>query len=183
MASREDVASAPGTYRIGKWLDVPAAGSTEENDGQIRISPGERCLVCLEEYQPTEEVRRLAHCSHLFHRECIDQVSACEPSLNDPSLTCFSSGLPPDGTPAPCVETKVWMRRKVPWLNSHVKRSSQGRLRWGHLKTRESPWLPYVFAIQKDSVAHEALFSHSRNVIRASPITLGICKMSSYSRS
>lgn len=40
----------------------------------IRLVPGERCLVCLCDYEVGEEIRRLAKCKHLFHRECIDQV-------------------------------------------------------------------------------------------------------------
>ena len=42
---------------------------------QVQIAPSERCLVCLENYQETEELRQLTKCSHIFHRECIDQVS------------------------------------------------------------------------------------------------------------
>ncbi|KAL9131541.1 MAG: hypothetical protein Q9217_000555 [Psora testacea] len=73
VASCEDVASAQGTYRIGKRLNGLVAASTENNGNQIVIIPGERCLVCLEDYQVGEEVRQLAQCSHLFHRECIDE--------------------------------------------------------------------------------------------------------------
>ena len=73
VASREDVASALGTYRIKKSGDALIAVATEDTD-QIRISPSERCLVCLEDYQAEEELRQLTKCTHMFHRECIDQV-------------------------------------------------------------------------------------------------------------
>ena len=74
VASREDVASASGTYRVQRVGDGliarPLQGAAE-----FCISSMERCLVCLEDYQDEEELRRLTKCSHLFHRECIDQVS------------------------------------------------------------------------------------------------------------
>ena len=76
VASREDVASAKGTYHIIKWLDGLVADSAEDNHDQIMLNPGERCLVCLEEYRAAEEIRQLANCSHVFHRECIDEVRA-----------------------------------------------------------------------------------------------------------
>ncbi|KAL9104954.1 MAG: hypothetical protein Q9163_000126 [Psora crenata] len=76
VASVEDIASAQGTYRLGKWLDGLHGIPIGDNGEKIEIKPGERCLVCLEEYQVTEEVRQLIQCSHLFHRECIDEVSS-----------------------------------------------------------------------------------------------------------
>lgn len=71
VASREDVASASGTYRIKRFAETLIAEATR-GMSQIRIGPNERCLVCLEEYQAEEEVRQLKKCSHLFHRDCID---------------------------------------------------------------------------------------------------------------
>ena len=73
VASREDVASALGTYRVEKSVDALIAAATE-GINRIRIGPNERCLVCLEDYQAEEELRQLTKCSHMFHRECIDQV-------------------------------------------------------------------------------------------------------------
>lgn len=73
VASREDVASASGTYRVQRSPDTLIAAAIQ-GVSEIRISPSERCLVCLEDYQVEEELRRLTKCSHLFHRECIDQV-------------------------------------------------------------------------------------------------------------
>ncbi|KAI4183338.1 MAG: hypothetical protein L6R41_005450 [Letrouitia leprolyta] len=72
VASREDVASAPGVYQIrksGGTIVAAMIGGIE----QISIASGERCLVCLCDYEIDEEVRRLNKCKHLFHRECIDQ--------------------------------------------------------------------------------------------------------------
>lgn len=73
VASREDVASASGTYCIRRSADTLIAEATR-GMSQIRIGASERCLVCLEEYQAEEEVRQLKKCSHLFHRDCIDVV-------------------------------------------------------------------------------------------------------------
>lgn len=71
VATREDVASASGTYCIKRSADALIAEAIR-GTSQIRIGPNERCLVCLEEYQAEEAVRQLKKCSHLFHRDCID---------------------------------------------------------------------------------------------------------------
>ena len=82
VASREDVASASGTYCIKRSADILIAEAIR-GMSQIRIEASERCLVCLEEYQADEEVRQLKKCSHLFHRDCIDVV--CPMLILDPS--------------------------------------------------------------------------------------------------
>ena len=84
VASREDVASASGTFCIKRSADVLVAEAIR-GMSQIQIGPNERCLVCLEEYQAEEEVRQLKKCSHLFHRDCIDVV--CYGTI--PSLCLF----------------------------------------------------------------------------------------------
>ena len=73
VASRDDVASAQGIYRVQRPTDVLVAQATQ-GFGQIQIAPGERCLVCLCDYEQDEELRKLTKCTHLFHRECIDEV-------------------------------------------------------------------------------------------------------------
>ena len=73
VASREDVASAPGVYVIQKIAGPVIARALQGSDF-LQISSGERCLVCLCDYEPEEEVRQLSKCSHLFHRQCIDEV-------------------------------------------------------------------------------------------------------------
>lgn len=75
VASEEDVASAPGIFRIRMQDDAlvaDAVGGTEI----VAISGDTRCLVCLCDFEVNEEARRLIKCGHLFHRPCIDQVSA-----------------------------------------------------------------------------------------------------------
>lgn len=73
VASREDVASAQGTYLVQLANDSIVAAAIDSNDW-IELGPGERCLVCLEEYQNGDKLRQLNSCSHLFHRDCIDEV-------------------------------------------------------------------------------------------------------------
>ena len=76
VASREDVDSASGTYHVRRSPDGLIAAAVQ-GVREIRIVSSERCLVCLEDYQVEEELRQLTKCSHLFHRECIDQVRYC----------------------------------------------------------------------------------------------------------
>lgn len=73
VASQEDVASAEGTYRVQLANDNLVAAAIESSV-QIQIGRGERCLVCLDEYRIEDELRQLNRCSHLYHRECIDEV-------------------------------------------------------------------------------------------------------------
>ncbi len=105
VASREEVASAPGVFRITPsipttstatssdnlmlnqahpWIATATAASspTSTNDAdehqprmQLIIEAGDRCLICLCEYQMLEELRQLNQCRHVYHRECIDEVS------------------------------------------------------------------------------------------------------------
>lgn len=72
VASQEDVTSAGGLFRL-----VEYAGSlvAEALDGAetIQIPENERCLICLSDYEAAEEVRQLAKCKHLYHKDCIDE--------------------------------------------------------------------------------------------------------------
>jgi Ring finger domain len=75
VASQEDVASAGGLFRLlvrETGLVGEAADATSRS--AMTIVVGERCLICLCEYEAAEEVRQLAKCQHVFHRDCIDEV-------------------------------------------------------------------------------------------------------------
>ncbi|TXT09201.1 hypothetical protein VHUM_02675 [Vanrija humicola] len=49
-----------------------AAGLAElEAGGKVLSSSTERCMVCLSDYEPDEDLR-LLKCRHAFHRECVD---------------------------------------------------------------------------------------------------------------
>ena len=94
VASREDVASAPGIYLIRRNGNALVAVASDEM-GQVNIAPGERCLVCLCDYEPEEQIRQLSKCSHVFHRECIDVVSSSQflaSYFKDRSTNLWSSG-------------------------------------------------------------------------------------------
>lgn len=73
VATQDDVNLAGGLFRL-----VEHSGSliAESVDGAcaIQIRDGERCLICLSDYEVAEEVRELAKCKHVFHKDCIDQV-------------------------------------------------------------------------------------------------------------
>ena len=73
VASREDVASALGVHRVQRSENGLLAASVDGVTG-IPMAHGERCLVCLCEYEPEEQIRQLAKCTHFFHLECIDEV-------------------------------------------------------------------------------------------------------------
>lgn len=36
------------------------------------VDPPESCAVCLIEFSDNEEIRKLTHCPHIFHRKCVD---------------------------------------------------------------------------------------------------------------
>lgn len=80
VASESDVADAGGVYTI-QLASVPCIdGSTlmavsADGSEKVALAVDERCLVCLCDFEKQEEARRLAKCGHLFHRECIDEVS------------------------------------------------------------------------------------------------------------
>lgn len=82
VATEEDVESAGGLYNVetsqttndsAKTAELVAV-ATESSD-RVEIEAGQRCLVCLCEFEAEESCRKLVKCSHLFHKECIDQVS------------------------------------------------------------------------------------------------------------
>ena len=84
VASEEDVESAGGIFIIepldtetltdtGKTAILVAAAT--ESEERIPIESSQRCLVCLCDFEVKEVARKLVKCNHLFHKECIDQVS------------------------------------------------------------------------------------------------------------
>lgn len=75
VASEDDIASAPGLFTL-KNGEFPGSliGVCVGSDEIIAIATGERCLVCLCDFEAEEEARKLINCGHLFHKDCIDQV-------------------------------------------------------------------------------------------------------------
>lgn len=94
VATDEDVENAGGIYTIvatvpsSDGLDQDAAKTASlvaaavgNADNRVELEAGQRCLVCLCEFEAEELARKLVKCSHLYHKECIDQVS-CARSLD-----------------------------------------------------------------------------------------------------
>ncbi|KAL4880449.1 hypothetical protein BJY04DRAFT_78138 [Aspergillus karnatakaensis] len=73
VATQDDLTSAGGLFRL---VEYGGSLSAEALDGgaPLPISEGERCLICLSEYEAAEELRQLTKCQHIYHRDCIDQV-------------------------------------------------------------------------------------------------------------
>lgn len=75
VATEDEVNAAGGLFRLQESQGILVGRSITRADGEsFTIAAGERCLICLSDYAASEEVRRLGKCSHLYHRECIDEV-------------------------------------------------------------------------------------------------------------
>lgn len=73
VASEEDVASAPGLFRI-RNVGGTLMAEAVEGEETISLANDARCLVCLCDFEAEEEARKLVKCEHVFHKICIDQV-------------------------------------------------------------------------------------------------------------
>lgn len=83
VATQQDVDSAGGLYRVSVRGGVMMAETIgEAGQHPISIELGDRCLVCLCEYEEGEQVRQINTCRHVYHRECIDEVSAPKANLH-----------------------------------------------------------------------------------------------------
>ena len=71
VATREDVDSAGGILIV---TFVPLSNGGLQREDTIQLQIGERCLVCLEDFEEGNQVRQLLKCQHVFHRDCIDEV-------------------------------------------------------------------------------------------------------------
>lgn len=73
VATQDDLTSAGGMFRLVEYGGTLIAEALE-GTGNIHLPEGERCLICLSDYEVADELRQLNKCKHLFHRDCIDQV-------------------------------------------------------------------------------------------------------------
>lgn len=113
VATPEDVSAAGGVFQL-VIQDSGFIGeriSEDVDDSPLIINLGERCLICLADYEVSEEVRRLDRCKHVFHRECIDEVSVLIMTEIIVNVLTFLSGSPPAGTAVLCVGGKVSKKR------------------------------------------------------------------------
>lgn len=76
VATQADINLAGGIYRLvaegGTLTTTPMSPEQAPPTGVIL---GNRCLICLCDYERSEEIRQLAGCKHVYHRECIDEVN------------------------------------------------------------------------------------------------------------
>ncbi|PWY84658.1 hypothetical protein BO94DRAFT_557451 [Aspergillus sclerotioniger CBS 115572] len=72
VATHEDLSTAGGLFRLVEYAGSLVAEGLE-GAGTLQLPEGERCLICLSDYEVAEELRQLTKCKHLFHRDCIDQ--------------------------------------------------------------------------------------------------------------
>ncbi|KAK5075484.1 hypothetical protein LTR64_001691 [Lithohypha guttulata] len=107
VASQQDVQAAGGLYHVVRSGSMLIAESTNDATGQVvTISLNDRCLICLSEYEEHDQVRQIKTCNHVYHRECIDEVSIdnVQDCLNR-ALTS-TSGLPQAETVVLCAVAK-----------------------------------------------------------------------------
>jgi len=65
-ASKEDI------ERSGLQVIKATMVSQYEREGKITSNCAERCLICLDDYLPEDDVR-LMSCRHAFHKDCVDK--------------------------------------------------------------------------------------------------------------
>ena len=83
VATDEDVSAAGGLFRVVlKDLSLVAESVAGDESSTVPLNGGERCLICLCDYEVGEDLRKLTKCQHLYHRECLDEVSLTLYSLN-----------------------------------------------------------------------------------------------------
>jgi len=75
VATQEDLTSAGGVYRVVARDGTLIAEPVGESSGLSNLAFGseDRCLICLCDYEASEEIRQLGKCQHIYHRECIDE--------------------------------------------------------------------------------------------------------------
>lgn len=88
VASGKDIEEAGGLYTITNneaegQAKSPLVAVSEDGQDRIPILAEQRCLVCLCDLEKGEEARKLRKCEHLFHKECIDQVSTAQCKLSE----------------------------------------------------------------------------------------------------
>ena len=81
VADQDDIANAGGVYTI---TAAPTDGgmlvaTSAETGEQLGVPVSDACIVCLDPYVAEQQIRRLAKCQHVFHRDCVDHwlLSGC----------------------------------------------------------------------------------------------------------
>ncbi|KAI0768971.1 hypothetical protein BD413DRAFT_558742 [Trametes elegans] len=66
VATREDIDKSD--LQIVKFSEL----ARYEREGRVASNCLDRCWICLDSYQPEDELR-LMHCKHTFHKDCVDK--------------------------------------------------------------------------------------------------------------
>ncbi|KZT67100.1 hypothetical protein DAEQUDRAFT_410989 [Daedalea quercina L-15889] len=66
VATREDIDNS------GLQIIKSSELSRYEGEGRVASNCVERCLICLEDYEPDEDLR-LMTCKHAYHKDCVDK--------------------------------------------------------------------------------------------------------------
>ncbi|PWY73599.1 hypothetical protein BO70DRAFT_297225 [Aspergillus heteromorphus CBS 117.55] len=120
VASQEDLSTAGGVFRLVEYAGSLVAEALE-GAGTIQVPEGERCLICLSDYEVAEELRQLNKCQHLFHRDCIDQVL----DIESPSSLTTGNQTPIMDTP---VRLTVLISGNGSNLQAVIDKTAQGEL-------------------------------------------------------
>jgi len=115
VATRSDVEAAGGLFRVVLRGSTLVAEPIHDVQNVVPIDLGERCLICLCDYVQDEQVRQINTCRHVYHRQCIDEVSLAQ-EVQYVTLLTGISGLPQDETVVPCAEVRVLRRPRRPRL-------------------------------------------------------------------
>lgn len=74
VATQDDVVSAGGVYGLVQGAEsLFGQPLTSQEEQSIAILAGDRCLICLCDYEAQQHIRKLSKCQHMYHRECIDE--------------------------------------------------------------------------------------------------------------
>lgn len=65
-ASKEDIDNS------GLEIIKPEQLVAREKEGRVASNCIERCLICLDEYDPEDDIRVMT-CRHAFHKSCVDK--------------------------------------------------------------------------------------------------------------
>ena len=93
VASQDDVEAAGGLYRLSMHDGILLAEPMNDTAADVvSINVGDRCLICLCEYEENDQVRQINTCRHVYHRECVDEVSKQSLHMNMLDRLTFDSG-------------------------------------------------------------------------------------------
>lgn len=76
---RDDILATFPTFLYSEIV-MPAQGDTQKDHVRHINSYNSGCSICLADYKPTDVLRLLPECGHLFHLSCIDTWMKVHPT-------------------------------------------------------------------------------------------------------